>query len=396
MDWNWKIIFYGTALMLAYTQVGYLIITTCLAPFVRRRTPESSGSWQQVTLIIPAHNEEAVLQSKLENALSIDYPQDCLEIIVASDGSSDRTIEIADKFKNDGVRLLDFRQRRGKASILNDAVAAARGNLLCLCDTNVMFHPDALKKMAARLEDPTVGAVSGDVRLASDESNFGDGEALYYRVERAVQAGESRVGSMMGVDGGMYVIRKELFQPLAPETILDDFVTTMNVIRQGFRVVYEPEAIATENGTPTATLEFNRRVRVTSGAMQVLKRGQWPPLNRPVELWQFVSHKLLRWIEPIVLVVLFATNAVLWDSGIVYQVTFVCQILFYFLAAAGTLSVRFRETRIGGISFYFVMSHVAISLGIVKGLLNRQPVTWARTERTPATTETSRTAVSKS
>ena len=391
MDHFWHILFWVCLGLLIYAQIGYLAVSAILAAFCRRPAASPRVDWPDVTLIIPAHNEEWVLRSKLENALAIDYPEERLEIIVASDGSSDATIEIARQFSDRGVKLLDFDNRRGKASILNDAAAAASGELLCLCDANVMFRPDALKRMVARLDDERVGAASGDVRLMSQESNFGEGEAFYYRIERALQSSESRVGSMMGVDGGMYVIRRELFLPLLPDTILDDFATTMNVIRQRRRVVYAPDAVATENGTPTARMEFKRRARVTSGAIQILKRGLWPPLSRPVELWQFISHKLLRWAEPVLLVALLLSNAAVWNAGLFFQITLVTQIAFYLLGLVGTFAIKFRETRIGGIVFYFVMSHAAMVVGIVKGLFNWQPVTWARTERTPAVEKVEKT-----
>jgi len=389
---EWEIIFWGAALVVFYTQLGYLGVTTLVAALLPRRSPRALEDLPRVTLIIPAHNEESLIAQKLENALAMDYPAEHLEFLVACDGCSDATVEIVKSFSDPRISVLEFQQRRGKASIMNDAASSAQGDVLCFCDANVMFQPDALTKLVQRLADPAVGAVSGDVRLASHESNFGEGETLYYRIERTLQAGESRIGSMMGVDGGMYVIRRELFEELRPDTILDDFVTTMNVIRQRKRIVYEPAAIATENGTPTAKMEFTRRVRVSGGAMQVLKRCGWPPLTRPIELWQFLSHKLLRWIEPVVLILLFTANAALWNEGIFFQVMFLGQALFYLLGAAATLILPLRETRIGGVIFYFVMSHVAMGMGIVKGLLNLQPVTWARTERS-SISKTTRTAV---
>ncbi|MFH1919987.1 MAG: glycosyltransferase family 2 protein, partial [Planctomycetota bacterium] len=384
-------IFWISVALLSYVHVGYPALAALAAWVARNRGKGSErGRDDKPTLsfVIPAYNEDRVLAAKLENALAMDYPEGRLEILVASDGSSDRTVEIARGFEDRGVRVLAFAERRGKASVLNDAVEAATGEVLCLCDANVMFRPDAIRRLVACLEDPGVGAASGDVRLASEESNFGEGENAYYRIERAVQLGESRIGSMMGVDGGMYVLRRELFRPLPPDTILDDFVTSMRVIQQGKRIVYEPTAIAAENGTPLARQEFRRRVRVTAGAVQCFKRGDWPPLSRPIELWQFVSHRAFRWAGPVWLVILLISSAMLWNGGVIYRVAFVGQVLVYFLAAVGTFSVRFRETRIGGITFYFVMSHVAMAIGLVKGLFNRQPVAWNRTERSKIVTST--------
>ncbi|HUT89234.1 MAG TPA: glycosyltransferase family 2 protein [Thermoguttaceae bacterium] len=386
MEVAWIIVFWTAVAALLYAQVGYALLLRLVSAVLREadRPPENSTDLPSVTLIIPAHNEETVLEAKLENALSIDYPAEKCEILVASDGSSDRTVEIARSFEKRGVHVAAFRERRGKTAVVNDAIRQATGEVVCVCDANVMFRPEALKRLVARLDDPRVGAVSGDVRLASEESDFAEGESAYYRLERTVQRAESKVGSMMGVDGGMYVLRRELFQPLPADTIVDDFVISMRVIRQGKWVVFEPTAIATENGTATARQEFQRRVRLSAGAMQVLLRRQWPPLARPVECWQFVSHKLLRWAGPVWLVLLLVSSAVLWNAGVIYRAALLAQVLLYGLAAVGSLSLRFRETRIGGIPFYFVMSHVAMAVGLVKGLLNLQRVTWNRTERTTA------------
>jgi cellulose synthase/poly-beta-1,6-N-acetylglucosamine synthase-like glycosyltransferase len=373
-------VFWVTAAIWAYAHFGYALLMAAWGR--RRRDPVTeNGELPCVTLIIPAHNEETVLQEKLENVLRIDYPRDRLEILVASDGSVDRTLEIARGFESHGVTLLDMNPRRGKASALNDAVKTARHDVLCLCDANVMFRPDALKILVSRLDDPQVGAVSGEVHLASHESNFEHGEGLYYQLERRIQEAESSRGSLMGVDGGMYVLRRPLFRPLPPDTILDDFVISMRVIQQRHRVVYEPDACATENGTPLAMQEYRRRVRVSAGAVQSLKRGEYPPLSRPIECWQFVSHKLLRWLGPVWLIVLLVSNAALLRGGLLYQALFAAQIAVYAIAAVAALSLTVRTTRIGGIVFYFVMSQVAITWGLIKGLLNRQKVTWNKADR---------------
>jgi len=373
--------FWITVALVAYLVAGYPLVVQALGNLRRSKSTTEPLNVSEVVLLVPACNEAATLCEKLNNALAINYPPDQLQIIVASDGSTDETVEIARQFENRGVRVLAFEKNRGKASVVNDSVREATGDVICLCDANVMFHPDALQRLVARLGDPGVGAVSGDVRLASHESDFGEGESFYYGLERALQLGESRVGSMMGVDGGMYVIRRELFQPLPPDTILDDFVLSMRVIQQGKRVVYEPTAVATENGTPSAGAEFQRRVRVAAGAVQSVKRGEWPPWWRPVELWQYVSHKLLRWLGPVWFVLLLVLNLLLWNEGVAYQACLAGQAALYLLAGLGAVSLKFRGSRIGGITFYFVMSHIAMGIGLIKGLLNRQRVTWSRTER---------------
>lgn len=376
----WPILFWIALVVLAYVHIGYFLLLFVLGSR-RRPLGDTMAELPRVSLIIPAHNEEKVLTAKLENALALDYPDDRLEILVASDGSSDRTNDMASAATNRGVKLLAFAERRGKASVLNDAVQSASGTILCLCDANVMFHPDALRHLVMRLADQRVGAVTGDVRLASHEANFGQGESFYYMIEKRLQEAESNLGSLMGVDGGMYVLRRELFRPLPPDTILDDFVLSMQVIRQGHRVAYEPRAIAEESGTPLARQEYRRRVRVSAGAVQSLKRRQWPPIARPIEVWQYVSHKLLRWLGPLWLVLLMVASIALWRSGWIYQVAVIAQGAVLLLAMAGTVLLPIRATRLGGVAFYFVLSHVAMVVGTLKGLFNRQRVTWAQADR---------------
>ncbi|MCA9248994.1 MAG: glycosyltransferase family 2 protein, partial [Planctomycetales bacterium] len=327
------ILFWVTAGMLFYMLVGYSIVLLA----VRRlaNAPVAGDYEPSVSLIIPAHNEEAVIAAKLENALAIDYPREKLQILVASDGSSDNTISLAQQYCDRGVAILDFQQRRGKASAVNDAVAQATGEVLCLCDANVMFAPDALRRLVSWLADDRVGAATGVVRLASEESNFGHGETFYYQLERAIQLAESDVGSLMGVDGGMYVLRKKLFRPLPADSLLDDFAIAMQIVRQRQRIVYDAQAFASESGTPRAMQEFRRRVRMAAGVVQVLRRGDFPSPLQPLLFWQFVSHKLLRWMGPFLLITMIGSNAMLLSQGPVYQGAFAAQMFVYCVAVLG-------------------------------------------------------------
>jgi poly-beta-1,6-N-acetyl-D-glucosamine synthase len=376
------LVFWISLGLVAYLYLGYWGLL-CLLACCRRSAPaEPLDSLPRVSLIIPAHNEERTLHEKLTNALQdVRYPRELLEIIVASDGSTDGTVGIAREFEPQGVRIVEATEWRGKASVVNEAVDLATGDIICLCDANVMFEPEALARLVARLGDRSIGAVSGDVRLDSDASNFGTGESLYYRLERAIQRAESRVGSLMGVDGGMYVLRRELYRTLPVDTVLDDFVISMNVIRQNRRIAYEPMAVAHENGTPLSRQEFRRRMRVSAGAAQALKRGNSPSWKQPIEVWQFVSHKLLRWLGVIWLILLMAASALLVRTHWIYATALGVQLGFYGLSFAALISVGFRRTRIGGIPFYFTMSHVAMFAGLIRGLINRQAPTWIPASR---------------
>jgi poly-beta-1,6-N-acetyl-D-glucosamine synthase len=369
----------------AYAMLGYpLLMALCGLP-KRTQLCFTEDQLPPVTMIIPAHNEEAVIEQKLKNTALIDYPEGKLQVLVVSDGSSDSTIPLAKSFESNSVRVIDFTVRRGKTSIVNDAVKQASGDVLCLCDTNVMFRPDALKILVSRLADARIGAVSGDVRLASHESDFGTGESLYYRFERAVQLGESFVGSMIGVDGGMYIIRRELFLPPPPETILDDFVISLQVILQGKKVVYEPRAIALENGTPSSEIEFRRRIRVTAGAVQTIRWGLWPSLLRqPMAYLQWFSHKFARWLSPVWLLIILICSILLWNQGYIYRLAVVGQCLAYGLAALAWVAPALRGVRLIGVCYYFALSHAAMLVGLYRGIRNQQKVTWTRTQRAAA------------
>ncbi len=375
----------GLAMSIAiwfYTSLLYPIAMALIGWLIRPRAGRAFEALPSVTLIVPAYNEEAVIAEKIANVGLIDYPTDKLEVLVASDGSGDNTIEIAKDKACDRIRILDFQARRGKTSVVNDAVKECHGEVLCLCDANVMFQPDALRRLVARLADPEVGAVTGDVRLASEESDFGRGESLYYKFERSLQIGESIVGSTIGVDGGMYVIRKELFKPLQASTILDDFVISMNVILAGKRVVYEPTAIATENGTPASSIEYRRRVRVTAGAIQTLRWGVWPsPWRQPVAFWQWMSHKFLRWMNPVWLMLIFVLS-VIWAATDTLGVWFIgLELSLYGAACFSWLVPVARGWPVFGVCYYFGLSHVGMIVGIYKGIFGLQPVTWGRTQR---------------
>lgn len=380
------VLFWVFVLIFVYSNFLYPLVFACFGFLESHSKSSKHGSEQElqpITLLVPAYNESAVILAKLKNIDTLEYPPGMLRVIVASDGSDDGTQEIVRSYQsNRPIELLDFQERRGKASIVNDALSQCNDPWVCLCDANVMFRPDALVRLATRLQSPRVGAVTGDVRLASDESDFGRGESLYYDVERAIQKGESFIGSVMGVDGGMYLMRRELFKPVAKDTILDDFTISMTVIRQGYCIRYEPTAIANENGTPSSEIEFGRRKRVARGAIQSIFRGIYPSVfDQPVEFAQWFSHKLLRWLNPLVLMGIFLFSILLAFSNTWFQALLGLEILAIGGAVLAWLIPKLRDWPILGLIYYFGLSHWAMLIGLLQGLSGKYSAVWNRTER---------------
>jgi poly-beta-1,6-N-acetyl-D-glucosamine synthase len=379
----WLLAFAG--MLVLYVYVGYPVLLGLIGLFVRKRSSQAQTVEPKVSLVIPAYNESKVIREKIENSLRIDYPSDRLEIIVASDGSTDGTNNIAQEYEHRGIKLIGLQPRAGKISVLNRAIPAATGQIIVLCDANVMFLPNALRRLVRHFTDSTVGAVSGDVRIASEDAPFGESEGLYYKYERFIQLQESALGSTVTVDGGMYAIRKDLFQTLPSDTILDDFIIGMNVALAGSRVIYDPSAIATENATETVQQEFRRKVRIVAGAFRELCRGRPVPSPLQVQLfWSYFSHKVLRWFVPWMLLVILMGNALLiWKHpGSVLPLSLLAaQGLFYGCALVGCTRPNARWPAIVGVPFYFCMVNAAAWIGSLRGLIGIEKVTWRKAER---------------
>jgi cellulose synthase/poly-beta-1,6-N-acetylglucosamine synthase-like glycosyltransferase len=376
-----RLAFWLSVAAVAYVYFGYPLFLR-LAASLRRGTTRDEGFLPTVSLVIAAFNEERVIRQKIENALALDYPADRLEIVVASDGSTDRTNEIARMYADRGVVLRVVLPRGGKTRAINTVVPGTRGDILVLSDANTMYRPDALRRLVRHFADPRVGAVSGDVRLVDSCDDYAASEGLYYKYERWLQLTESRVQSIIGADGGMYALRRSLFVPPSPSIVVDDFVISMNVACLGYRVLYDPEAIALENGTLSSAEEFRRKIRVVAGAIQALRRGEGVPgWSQPMLLWCYLSHKLLRWMVPCFMVVAFAASALLAASPL-FRLFFAAQAAFYIVAAGYAFDVaRLRRVGVCAVPYYFCLVNGAALAGLWKGVRSGQSATWNRTTR---------------
>ena len=375
-------LFWLSIAVLLYVYAVYPVMISLVSARVNRGVLRSAIE-PQVCLFITANDEAAVIGAKLRNALALEYPRHKLDIVVASDGSVDGTNAIVRGFAGEGVRLVAFPERRGKIAAINDGIASVTAEIVVFSDANTMLEPGALEALVRNFADESVGAVSGDVMLEGERAALGSSEDLYYRYERWLQTCESRMGTMVGVDGALYAIRRALFVAPPPDTILDDMAIPMAVARAGRRVVFEPEARAHEKGCETATEEFARKARVVAGAVQFLQRPESavPRRNRQL-LVTMVSHKALRWLSPTFAFLAFATSAVLAVFSSLFLAIAAAQLLFILAGLAGCWP---RLRRVGPISVahYFWLVQVAAAVGFVRGLLGQQPVVWRRFHRAP-------------
>ncbi len=367
--------------LFAYPFVLYPGLLRALRP--RRKPAGGAGrapeEWPAVAMVICAYNEERIIRQKLENCLALEYPAGKLRIVVVSDGSTDSTATLWRQFAPQGIELIEQKPRRGKVANLNEVIPARSEEIIVLSDANVLYRSDAILRLVSRFRDPTVGCVSGKVVLRGTTESLSGGEADYYSLEWGMQERESELHSMVGVDGAMYALRRDLFPPCPPDTLIEDFVIAVGVARQGKRVVFEPGAIGWEAGPATVQEEFRRKVRIAAGAAQALARGNGWPIGAPPRFWfLFLSHKLLRWISPLI------GLAILVLSWVTRERALPGIVLAAFLVVAALAVLRAVKAWIHPATnwaFYFLFGQAATSWGLIQGMLGRQSVLWAKADR---------------
>jgi cellulose synthase/poly-beta-1,6-N-acetylglucosamine synthase-like glycosyltransferase len=373
------------ALLLAIILFVYpfAIYPALLALLVRPRKEAYEGGepsdWPPVALVICALNEERIIRQKIENSLALSYPKDKLHIILVSDGSTDATAAIAREYVPAGLHLIERQQRRGKVANLNEVVFGIREEIVVFSDANVIYEPDAIRRLVARLEDPTVGCVSGKVILTNTTKDLRQSEENYYSLEWNLQHRASLLYSMAGADGAMHALRRKLFRPCPNDTVIEDLVIPIGVVRQGYRVVFEPRAVAWESGVTSLKEEFRRRTRIAAGAAQALLRGNGWPRGAPLRFWFiFLSHKALRWLSPLFGVLILALALASWQNLLSQLV------LAGFVFLAGAALWRY----LSGWShvlldapFYFLFGQIALLWGLGKGAGGKQSVLWTKLDR---------------
>jgi cellulose synthase/poly-beta-1,6-N-acetylglucosamine synthase-like glycosyltransferase len=373
-------IFWSSIAFLFYAYGGFALLVG-LVGLVQRRRVRKLPITPSVSLIIAAYNEEKVIAERLENALAMDYPRDRLQILVASDGSTDGTEDIVASYASRGVLLLSL-PRRGKIRTLNAAVARATGKILVFTDANIMCRADTLRALVANFADASVGGVAGHTTYtldpASESSSYG--ERLYWRYDTWLKKLESQTGSIVSAHGGLYAIRRVLFRPIPDGAVTDDFAISTLVVAQGYRLVFEPLALATEVAVPEAQREFRRRVRLMTRGLRgvFLRRRLLNPRKYGFYSVVLASHKLARRLVPVSLALLGVASVAAWSHGPLYRAAVLAQAFFYGMAFVGYVLRRSRmgRLRLLYIPFYYCMANVACSVAWVHALRGRRIEVW--------------------
>jgi cellulose synthase/poly-beta-1,6-N-acetylglucosamine synthase-like glycosyltransferase len=381
-----ELVFIGSLSAVAYVYVGYPFILWVLGK-LRGKTTTKRRFTPNISLIIAVHNEEAVISEKIDNSLDLDYPPDNLEIIIVSDGSTDRTEELVERNRSHPIRLFCL-DRCGKMRALEFAVTQARGDILVFTDANTWIARSSLRELAAHFADLQVGGVCGCKRIGREINGefTGLGEGIYWKYDQLLKILESRLGKTIAADGALYAIRKELFTKTDDPAQADDIAISIRVPLQGKALIFETEAVAWEAPPVSAEGEFRRKMRVANHAFRSFWNfrealNPWRSGFYAIEVW---SHKLLRYFVPFPLAAAFLTNYLLLGSGWFYSVCFTVQATFYLLALIGAL---LRHTRTGQISclhtpFYVCLAHTAALRGVLSALFGTRIVKWQQTRTT--------------
>jgi cellulose synthase/poly-beta-1,6-N-acetylglucosamine synthase-like glycosyltransferase len=373
-----EIIFWLSAGALLYTYVGYPILIAMISSVWPRKVLRASYE-PSVTIVITAYNEERALASKLENTLALDYSRDLLEIMVASDCSTDRTDDITRSFESKGVILHRQTLRLGKTAAQNAAVEKARGEIILFSDATSLYDPDVLKKILPSFADETVGCVGGRlIYVDPGDTRIGRGAKSYWGYEMFLKKHESRAYSLIGVSGCLYAVRRSAYVPLYDEAC-SDFIIATKMVEQGLRAVYEPDAVCTEETNQRHDNELRMRVRIIAQTFTDLwrHRPMLNPFRSGLYAIQLLSHKVMRYLVPFFLISFFAASAILSSLSTYYQVIFFAQAIGYVCGALSWMLESFGvRSRLLALPHYFVLANVASVIAMFQFLRGERYARW--------------------
>lgn len=377
-----------------YAYLGYGIVLYLLVRLKRlakRGEPFNNGDFEpEVSLLVPAYNEFDFVHQKVKNSIELDYPANKLKLIWVTDGSNDGTPEELGKFSQ--VTVLHVPQRHGKIGAMNRAMEFVKTPLVVFSDANSMLGKDSIRRIVKQFKDPKIGCVSGEKRIASGEKDAaaGAGEGIYWKYESTLKKWDAELYSVVGAAGELFAIRTELFEPVEPDTLLDDFIISLRIAQKGYTIGYDPEAYAVESASANVREEFKRKVRISAGGIQsVIRLKSLLNIFKYGTLsFQYISHRVLRWtLAPLSLLLLFPVNLYLAQHNGLFElhffsIAFWLQVLFYLTALAGWyLENRSIKVKILFVPYYFFIMNLSVFLGFRRYIRGSQSVNWERAKR---------------
>ncbi|MCH5310582.1 MAG: glycosyltransferase family 2 protein [Prevotella sp.] len=388
-----EIIFWICIALVIYTYVGYGVLLYFLVRikrlFVGQSTPATVDEEKlpEVTFLVCAYNEQDTVEMKIKNSRELDYPKNKLHLVWVTDGSNDKTNELLAQY--DDVEVMFEPQRRGKTAALNRGLALVKTSIVIMTDANTFVNSGAVREVARLMSDPKVGCVAGEKRvLAKTEGEIAaEGEGLYWKYESALKRLDSELYSAMGAAGEFCAVRKELCKPMPDNTLLDDFIMSMLIVKQGYKIAYTSDAYAMEFGSASLEEEAKRKRRIAAGGLQSIwwLKDMMLPWNNAVVAFQLVSHRFLRWsITPVALMALIPLNVALvfTNGGTLYTIIWCLQILFYAAAYLGyIIAAKGKKNKMLYIAYYFLFMNINVFRGMAYLMRNGNSGAWEKVKR---------------
>ena len=374
--------------IIVYTYLGYGIVLLLLVT-VKRLFKDNKGiiSYYQpnVTLLVAAFNEENYIKDKIENSLSLDYPKDKIEFLLVTDGSDDATPEIIKKYPQ--IKLMHRPERQGKIVAVERAMSEVHGEIVVFTDANTLINKEAINNIVQHFSNEKIGVVSGEKRILNRETDeaAGAGEGFYWKYESKLKKWDDELYSVMGAAGELFALRTKLFEPIPKDSLIEDFYMSFKIIEKGYKIAYEPDAYALEEPSASVSEELKRKIRIAAGGIQSIVRLKelLNPFKYGVITFQYISHRVLRWtLAPLALPMVFITNALLINHGLLYVYLFIGQALFYLAAILGLLlEKKHIRLKLLFIPYYFCIMNYAVYIGFIKYLKGTQSVLWEKSIR---------------
>lgn len=390
-----KLLFWILFSLLFYTYVGYALILFVVVRIKKKffpgEAPLKTDYEPEVCLFVTAFNEKDYIRQKVENSFQLDYPKEKIQYVWVTDGSDDGTPDLLKEYEN--LEVYHQSERRGKMHAMNRGMQFVKAPVVIFSDTNTLLNKNVIREIVAQFSNPEVGCVAGEKRIIEKEADAAAaaGEGLYWKFESWVKKMDAQLNSAVGAVGELFAIRRELFEEVEPDTVLDDFIISLRIAQKGYKIAYTPNAYAEETASLNVKEELKRKIRIAAGGIQSLLRlsGLLNPFKYGVLSWQFISHKALRWtLAPVSLFLLFFVNGwLVWQTGSwnafgFYTIFFWFQLLCYLLAAVGWfLENRKIRFKLLFVPYYFVSINYAAIRGIFRYFRKKQPVSWEKSKR---------------